>query len=95
VTEGPHETADRFLPGKFLRVGASSLPLVTTLTGLEDTARISMAEVGEPTQSGSAERLMRTSKEEEVDLSECRDSHDVCQHIGQFIEVADRTAVPL
>jgi putative transposase len=28
-----------------------------------------MAEVGEPTQYGYAERLMRTIKEEEVDLS--------------------------
>src|SRR5258708_22817212 len=45
-----------------------------------------MAEVGEPTQYGYAERLMRTIKEEEVDLSEYRDSHDVYQHIGQFIE---------
>ena len=45
-----------------------------------------MAEVGEPTQYGYAERLMRTIKEEEVDLSEYRDYHDVYQHIGQFIE---------
>ncbi len=29
-----------------------------------------MAEVGEPTQYGYAERLMRTIKEEEVDLLE-------------------------
>ena len=62
------------------------MPLLTTLTGLEDTAQISMAEVGEPTQYGYAERLMRTIKEEEVDLSEYRDYHDVYQHIGQFIE---------
>ena len=46
------------------------MPLLTTLTGLEDTAQISMAEVGEPTQYGYAERLMRTIKEEEVDLSD-------------------------
>jgi hypothetical protein len=45
-----------------------------------------MTEVGEPTQYGYAERLMRTIKEEEVDLSESRDYHDVYQHIGQFIE---------
>ena len=32
--------------------------------------QISMAEVGEPTQNGYAERLMRTIKEEEVDLSD-------------------------
>ena len=36
-----------------------------------------MAEVGSPTQYGYAERLMRTIKEEEVDLSEYRDYHDV------------------
>jgi hypothetical protein len=62
------------------------MPLLTTLTWLEDKAQISMAEVGEPTQYGYAERLMRTIKEEEVDLSEYRDYHDVYQHIGQFIE---------
>jgi putative transposase len=49
-----------------------------------------MAEVGEPTQYGYAAPkglpLMRTIKEEEVDLSEYRDYHDVYQHIGQFIE---------
>ncbi len=34
---------------------------------------ISMAAVGEPRENGYAERLMRTIKEEEVDLSEYRD----------------------
>lgn len=53
---------------------------------LKDKALISMAEVGEPTQNGYAERLMRTIKEEEVDLSEYRDYHDAYQHIQQFIE---------
>jgi transposase InsO family protein len=53
---------------------------------LKDKARISMAEVGEPTQNGYAERLMRTIKEEEVDLSDYRDYHDAYQRIGQFIE---------
>ena len=62
------------------------MPLLTTLTWESDKAQISMAEVGEPTQYGYAERLMRTIKEEEVDLSEYRDYHDVYQHIGQFIE---------
>jgi len=51
-------------------------PLLTPLTGLEDKAQISMAEIGEPTQDGYAERLMRTLKEEEADLSEYRDYHD-------------------
>jgi transposase InsO family protein len=53
---------------------------------LKDKACISMAEVGEPTQNGYAERLMRTIKQEEVDLSDYRDYHDAYQHIEQFIE---------
>jgi putative transposase len=48
--------------------------------------RISMAEVGEPTQNGYAERLMRTIKEEEVDLSDYEDYHHAYQQIGQFLE---------
>src|SRR6266496_3156715 len=47
---------------------------------LKDKAQISMAEVGEPTPYGYAERLMRTIKEEEVDLSEYRDYQDVYMH---------------
>jgi putative transposase len=47
---------------------------------------ISMAEVGQPTQNGYAERLIRTIKEEEVDLSEYRDYHDAYQQIGRFLE---------
>lgn len=35
--------------------------------------KISMAEIGEPTQNGYVERLLRTIKEEEVDLSEYQD----------------------
>jgi len=50
--------------------------------------QISMAEVGEPTQNGYAERLMRTIKEEEVDLSDYQDYHDAYQQIGQFLEEA-------
>lgn len=49
-------------------------------------AQSSMAEVGEPTQNGYAERLMRTIKEEEVDLSDYQDYHDAYQQIGQFLE---------
>ena len=48
--------------------------------------QISMAEIGEPTQNGFAERLMRTIKEEEVDLSEYRDYADACRQIGRFLE---------
>jgi len=48
--------------------------------------QISMAPVGEPTQNGYAERLMRTIKEEEVDLSDYQDYHDAYRQIGQFLE---------
>lgn len=47
---------------------------------------ISMATVGEPTENGYAERLMRTIKEEEVDLSEYRDYHDANRQIGRFLD---------
>lgn len=49
-------------------------------------AQISMAEQGEPRQNGYAERLMRTIKEEEVDLSEYRDFADASAQIGRFLE---------
>jgi transposase InsO family protein len=48
--------------------------------------QISMAEVGEPTQNGYPERLMRTIKEEEVDLSDYQDYYDAYQQIGRFLE---------
>lgn len=48
--------------------------------------QISMAAVGEAEENGYAERLMRTIKEEEVDLSEYRDFADAKNQIGQFIE---------
>lgn len=48
--------------------------------------QISMAEVGEPTQNGYAERLMRTIKEEEVDLSDYQDYYDAYQQIRRFLE---------
>ena len=47
---------------------------------------ISMAEVGEPTQNGYAERLMRTIQEEEVDLSDYEDYHHAYQPIRQFLD---------
>jgi putative transposase len=46
--------------------------------------RLSMAAVGEPRENGYAERLMRTIKEEEVDLSEYRDFEDARRQIGRF-----------
>ena len=48
--------------------------------------QISMASVGEPRENGYAERLMRTLKEEEIDLSDYDDFKDAYQRIGQFIE---------
>lgn len=47
---------------------------------------ISMAAVGKPEDNGYAERLMRTIKEEEVDLSEYADFHDAYRSIGRFLD---------
>jgi len=52
----------------------------------EADVRISMAEVGQAWQNGYAERLIRTIKEEEVDLAEYRDYHDAYQQIGHFLD---------
>jgi putative transposase len=49
-------------------------------------AVISMAAVGEPRENGYAERLMRTIKEEEVELSEYQDYADALRQIARFIE---------
>jgi transposase InsO family protein len=49
-------------------------------------ARISMAAVGKPEENGFAERLMRTIKEEEVDLSEYHDYADACRQLGRFLD---------
>jgi len=48
--------------------------------------KISMAEVGQAWQNSYAERLMRTIKEEEVDLSEYRNFTEAYQQIRQFLE---------
>lgn len=53
---------------------------------LNHGVRISMAAVGKPEENGYAERLMRTIKEEEVDLSDYRDFHDAYQHLGRFLD---------
>ena len=45
-----------------------------------------MADVGEATQNAHAERLMRTIKEEEVNLSEYRDFYDARKRIGNFLD---------
>jgi len=48
--------------------------------------QISMATQGKPEENGYAERLMRTIKEEEVELSEYLDLDDARKQIGRFIE---------
>jgi transposase InsO family protein len=57
---------------------------VERLAGLR--VRPSMAAVGEPRENGFAERLMRTIKEEEVELSDYRDLADAHGQIGHFID---------
>jgi putative transposase len=57
---------------------------VERLTNLGVT--LSMAAVGEPRQNGFAERLVRTIKEEEVDLSDYQDLADARGQIGHFID---------
>jgi transposase InsO family protein len=49
-------------------------------------SQISMAAIGEPTENGYAERLMRTIKEEEVTLQDYADFHDAYQHLGRFLD---------
>jgi putative transposase len=48
--------------------------------------KLSMTEVGQAWQNGYAERLMRTIKEEEVDLSEYRNFTEAYEQIEQFLE---------
>ena len=48
--------------------------------------QISMASVGKPEENGFAERLMRTIKEEEVELAEYKDLDDAREQIGRFLE---------
>lgn len=52
------------------------------LTGVQ----ISMAEVGQAWQNGYAERVIRTIKEDEVDLSDYINFDDALAQIGQFID---------
>jgi putative transposase len=48
--------------------------------------RISMAAVGAAWQNGFAERLIRTIKEEEIDLSEYEDYQGAYSQIGRFLD---------
>ena len=53
---------------------------------VEAQVQISMAEVGEPTENGYAERLMRTIKEEHVALTEYQDYPDAYGQMGRFLD---------
>jgi putative transposase len=55
---------------------------------------ISMASIGEPTENGYAERLMRTIKDEEVSLTEYADINDARTHIGVFLTDVYNTKRP-
>ena len=57
----------------------------------EAAVQISMAAVGEPRQNGYAERVIRTIKEEEIDLADYRDFDDALAQIGRFIDDVYRT----
>jgi len=50
-----------------------------------------MAEVGEPRQNGYAERMIRTIKEEEIDLADDQYFDEALAQIGHFIDDIDRT----
>jgi transposase InsO family protein len=52
----------------------------------QQDVKISMAEVGQAWQNGYAERLMRTIKEEEVDLSEYDNFTEAYQQIEKFLD---------
>jgi putative transposase len=47
---------------------------------------ISMANVGVLEENGYAERLIRTIKEEEVDLTEYEDLPDAWRQLGRFLD---------
>lgn len=53
---------------------------------VEAQVQISMAEVGEPTENGYAERLLRTIKEEHVELTEYLDYADAYRQMGRFLD---------
>ena len=52
----------------------------------ENEIAISMAGVGKAYENGYAERLMRTIKEEEVDLSDYRNFNEAYERIEEFLD---------
>ena len=57
-----------------------------TRTLQDVNVQISMADVGKAWQNGYAERLIRTIKEDEVDLSEYLDYNDAYRQLGRFLD---------
>jgi transposase InsO family protein len=53
---------------------------------IEYEIQISMAAVGKAEENGYAERLIRTIKEEEVELSDYQNFADAYHQIGRFLE---------
>jgi putative transposase len=45
-----------------------------------------MAAIGKPEENGFAERLMRTIREEEIELSEYRNFADAYGQLGRFLD---------
>ena len=57
-----------------------------TIQMLQDAdVQIGMAEVGAAWQNGYAERLLRTIKEEQVDLSDYENYDDALRQLGRFL----------
>jgi len=52
----------------------------------EAGVQVSMSDIGQPTQNAYVERLIRTIKEEEIDLSDHANYVEARAQIGQFIE---------
>ena len=57
-----------------------------TQTLLQHHVHISMAEIGRADQNGYAERLIRTIKEEAIELSDYRDRHDALTQLSAFLD---------
>lgn len=62
----------------------AAIKYVDRLQSLE--VAVSMAEVGQAWQNGYAERVIRTIREEAIDLSDYYDLHDARRRIGYFID---------
>lgn len=60
-------------------------PAYTSL--LSNTTRISMSNVGCPTENGIAERFIRTFKEEHIDYTEYKNFADAVEQIAYWMEV--------